>query len=143
MRLWHYKLIPVLPNEMLVAQWRECIAIMRQWQKGTLKHRLVSYILNYNKSYFYGYVLAVTVEMRSRKIKYNRKLASEVSLFCADMGGLIQPYPEHNDRYLKQCYYNLQEKYDRGIITQESWMLIRTFLKERKLLDGGKDDGII
>ena len=22
-------------------------------------------------------------------------------------------YPEHNDRYLKQCYYNLQEKADR------------------------------
>ena len=23
-------------------------------------------------------------------------------------------YPEHNERYLKQCFYNLQEKYDRG-----------------------------
>lgn len=33
-------------------------------------------------------------------------------------------YPEHNDRYLKQCYYNLQEKADRGIITKEEWKLI-------------------
>ena len=49
MRLWHYKLIPVLPNKMLVSQWRECIAIKRQ------------------------------------------------------------------------CYYNLQEKYDRGIISEDEW----------------------
>ena len=27
----------------------------------------------------------------------------------------------HNDRYLTQCFYNLQEKYDRGGITQEEW----------------------
>ena len=36
MRLWHYKLIPVLPNAMLVSQWRECIAIKRQWEKKHL-----------------------------------------------------------------------------------------------------------
>lgn len=27
MRLWHIDLIPVLPREQLVAQWRECSAI--------------------------------------------------------------------------------------------------------------------
>lgn len=27
----------------------------------------------------------------------------------------------HNDRYLKQCLLNLQEKYDCGGITQEEW----------------------
>lgn len=37
MRLWHYKLIPALPNAMLVAQWRECIAIKRQWEKRYFK----------------------------------------------------------------------------------------------------------
>lgn len=37
MRLWHYKLIPVLPKEMLVSQWRECIAIKRQWEKRNIK----------------------------------------------------------------------------------------------------------
>lgn len=37
MRLWHYQLIKALPNAMLVAQWRECIAIMRQWKKRYIK----------------------------------------------------------------------------------------------------------
>lgn len=37
MRLWHYQLIPVLPKAMLVSQWRECIAIKRQWEKRKFK----------------------------------------------------------------------------------------------------------
>lgn len=39
-------------------------------------------------------------------------------------------YPEHNNRYLKQCYYNLQEKYDRGIITEEEWKKIENILEK-------------
>lgn len=120
MRLWHYKLIPVLPKEMLVSQWRECIAIKRQWEKGTLKHRLVSYVMDYDKQYFLCYVDLVRGEMCKRNIKYQDKYFHEIVEFCNyDIG--IMGYSEHNDRYLKQCYYNLQEKYDRGIITQEEW----------------------
>ena len=37
MRLWHYDLISVLPNKMLVSQWRECIAIKRQWEKRNVE----------------------------------------------------------------------------------------------------------
>lgn len=120
MRLWHWKLIPVLPNKMLVAQWRECIAIKRQWEKGTLKHRLVSYVMDYDKAYFNYYVIWLVVEMQKRKIKYQEKYHEELRNFALNKT-LNKHYPEHNDRYLKQCYYNLQEKYDRGIISQEEW----------------------
>ena len=78
MRLWHYKLIPVLPKEMLVSQWRECIAIKRQWEKGTLKHRLVSYIMNYEPECFISYVYLVTLEMCKRNIKYLSKYYEEI-----------------------------------------------------------------
>jgi len=30
----------------------------------------------------------------------------------------------HTDRYLRQCYYNLEEKYDRGGIPEDEWMKI-------------------
>lgn len=113
MRLWHYKLIPVLPNKMLVSQWRECIAIKRQWKKGTLKHRLVSYIKDYDKQYFCKYVDLVIEEMSRRNIKYQSKFYDEIFVFCDGNITAYNYYPEHNDRYLKQCYYNLQEKYDR------------------------------
>ena len=126
MRLWHYKLIPVLPNAMLVSQWRECLAIKRQWEKGTLKHRLVSYVMEHHKGMFYKYVWDLTVEMEKRNVKFDEKYLNEISIFT---NGCTLPtvycyYPEHNDQYLKQCLYNLQEKADRGIITQEEWQKI-------------------
>ena len=129
MRLWHYKLLPVLPDKMLVAEWRECIAIKRQWEKGSLKHRLVSYVMDYDKEYFYNYVCKVTNEMINRNINYQTKYFNEICDFC-DINIYnvafkdFKEYPEHNNRYLKQCYYNLQEKADRGIITKEEWKLI-------------------
>ena len=125
MRLWHYKLIPVLPNAMLVSQWRECIAIKRQWEKGTLKHRLVSYVMNYPKSYLSTYTNKVRAEMEERGIKYQYKYMTEIKDF-SDNWYAMAYYKEHNDRYLKQCYYNLQEKYDRGIITEEEWEKIES-----------------
>lgn len=131
MRLWHYKLIPVLPNAMLVSQWRECIAIKRQWEKGTLKHRLVSYVMDYDKEYFANYVVILMTAMMMRKIKYNSKYYEEFNDFVGyriydSSRGAI--YLEHNNRYLTQCYYNLQEKYDRGIITKEEWQKIEDLI---------------
>lgn len=124
MRLWHYKLIEVLPNKMLVSQWRECIAIKRQWEKGTLKHRLISYVMNYDKNYFVAYTLQVVAELEKRSINYDKNLWKEIlSMTNNTFSG--NDYPEHNYRYLTQCYYNLQEKYDRGIISQEEWELIK------------------
>ena len=128
MRLWHYKLIPVLPNAMLVSQWRECIAIKRQWEKGALKHRLVSYVMEHDRVYFGTYVKNVCRELTHRKINYNDNLYYELTSFSdvsyLNIGISNINYEEHNDRYLKQCYYNLQEKADRGIITKEEWELI-------------------
>ena len=125
MRLWHYKLIEsgVLPKAMLVSQWRECIAIKRQWEKGTLKHRLVSYVMDNPKSMFCSYVYEVKCWLLRHHINYNENLYQEIEEFC-DYKFNIGDYPEHNDRYLKQCLYNLQEKADRGIITQEEWKII-------------------
>ena len=129
MRLWHYKLIPVLPKQQLVSQWRECIAIKRQWEKGTLKHRLVSYVMNHDKEMFLCYVRLVIEELNERKIKYNIKLFDELFDFCYSgiNTTLFVPYPEHNDRYLKQCLYNLEEKHDRGIISDKEWTKIEEF----------------
>ena len=139
MRLWHYKLIPVLPDKMLVAQWRECIAIKRQWEKGTLKHRLVSYVKDYDKRLFVNYTLLVVQEMNNRDIKWKSEYWDEIVDFCWDKKWIRYSimYNEHNDRYLTQCYFNLQEKYDRGIITEEEWNKIKkaNLLEDVSILD--------
>lgn len=139
MRLWHYKLIPLLPKEMLVSQWRECIAIKRQWEKGTLKHRLVSYVLDHDKDYFIHYVDMVVNELGARNIKYQSKYYDEIRDFCNPshyIGGKF--YPEHNERYLFQCLYNLEEKHDRGIISDKEWDPIEE--KWQEIIYDGWDD---
>ena len=128
MRLWDYRLLKVLPDRFIISQWRECIAIKRQWEKGTLKHRLVSYVKDYDKEYFYNYVERLTLEFNFRFINYQYKYYYEIKDFCNPTHYLQgKHYPEHNDRYLKQCYYNLQEKYDRGIISKKEWKKIEDF----------------
>lgn len=129
MRLWDYRLLKVLPDRFIVAQWRECIAIKRQWEKGTLKYRLVSYVMKYDKFLFRNYCNKVYEEMKKRNINCSFKIHQELDKF-GEISGYklltldIIAYPEHNDRYLKQCYYNLQEKADRGIITPDEWQKI-------------------
>lgn len=123
MRLWEKRLLPYLPDKFIIAQWRELIAIKRQWEKGTLKHRLVSYVMDYPREYFLQYVKSVVWELDKRSIKYQDKYYLEIDTFCWEEKMSYHPceYPEHNDRYLRQCYYNLQEKYDRGIVSKEDW----------------------
>ena len=129
-RLWHYELLKVLPDKLIVAEWRECIAIKRQWEKGSLTHRLDGYVKDYDKQYFCKYVDYLIDEMDIRDIKYKQKYYDEIYSFCDGNITAYDCYPEHNDRYLKQCYYNLQEKYDRGIISEEEWLKIKKYVKE-------------
>jgi len=134
LRLWHYKLIPVLPNKMLVSQWRECIAIKRQWEKGSLKHRLVNYVTKYHKSLFFSYVNLVIQELETRKFKYNKLYFDEIKNFGSTENS-CGFYPEHNYRYLKQCFYNLEEKFDRGIVSCDEFDKILKLLGTYKIID--------
>lgn len=123
MRLWHYELICVLPRKQLIAQWRECCCIARNIaNNGTPNHLLVNKILLYPCDNFLDYCEMVIDEMERRG--YNVSTKSKEKLFidldksknCFDNNnnkiGLFIGW--HNDRYLKQCFYNLQEKYDCG-----------------------------
>ena len=115
MRLWHYELIPYLPKSQLwlLAQWRELNSIYKKQDN----HILINYIYNYSKDYLLEYSNLVIDEFENRGYKirsldnyncYFKELVGET----VDMNLLI--YPEHNDEYLKICYYNLYEKYLRG-----------------------------
>lgn len=134
MRLWHKDLIDVLPRQQLLAQWRECCAIASNIaSKGTPNHILVNKITDYSQIHFIEYVNRILNEMQKRSYKVS---GESYERFINNMrlsrdyfydGILINRniYPDWmNEKYLKQCYYNLQEKYDCGGITEEEWQLI-------------------
>lgn len=131
MRLWHKDLIDVLPRKQLLSQWRECCALAKTIaDKGTPNHMLVNKITDYSQIHFIEYVNRILNEMQKRSYKVSgesyERLVNNLRLgrdYFYD-GILINRniYPDWmNERYLKQCYYNLQEKYDCGGLTDEEW----------------------
>lgn len=142
MRLWHKNLIHVLPKKQLIAQWRECCCIAVNIKtKGTPNHLLVNKILEYNKSHFYEYCCLVCNEMYKRGYKVSNQSIKKILNYCTTDEKQISSrimkddslfYGWHNERYLMQCYYNLQEKYDCGGITQDEWNKIENYIKRIK-----------
>lgn len=142
MRLWHYKLIPALPRKQLLAQWRECCAIAGKINKtGTPNHILVNVILEYSSQHFVIYCNMILDEMHKRGYKVSEK---SYTTLCKNIEegdkyfyhkGIIIDNEIYNGfmeaRYLKQCFYNLQEKYDRGMITTEEYILLENKVKSK------------
>lgn len=126
MRCWHKDLIPVLPRQQLLSQWRECCAIARNIvYRGTPHHILVNKVMDYPIEDFWSYGLEVYHEMMRRGYKCDwgkfEKWFSDKHI-AVTHDNLFDGW--HNDRYLMQCFYNLQEKYDCGGISEEEWRKI-------------------
>lgn len=134
-RLWHKDLIPYLPKNQLLGQWRECCCIAKNIaDNGTPNHILVNKVLNYPLKHFYTYGLLIYNEMRKRNYKTNMNKFEKY--FNGENGEVqIQTTGQvfkgwHNDIYLKICLYNLYEKALCGGISQEEWDIIANKFKE-------------
>lgn len=126
-RICHKDLIKALPREQLVAQWRELSAIAGNLNtKGTPNHILVNKVCDYSRDHFISYAFWVRQEMTQRGYRTMDSVWDKI--YCTrevDYGEIeILPIEDlfpgwHNDRYLEQCYFNLEEKYDCGGVAQE------------------------
>lgn len=129
MRLWHQKLIPLLPRQQLLGLHREVCALRgKGWGK---KHSVVDYVFTHKPEKLVAYHMMVMFEMKKRGYKpdpiwencnYRGKVLGEEDFWCdpASVNVLFKYsyenlYPEHNDSYLKECLDNLAEK---GIILE-------------------------
>lgn len=126
MRLWHKDLIDVLPRQQLLSQWRECCCIARNIAvNGTPNHILVNPILDYPIEHFYLYASIIGEEMEHRGYKCDfSKFTRWIQIDKCNVKYKDLFSGWHNDRYLSQCVYNLQEKYDRGGISYSEWMYV-------------------
>lgn len=119
MRLWHTSLIPVLPREHLVAQWRELSAIAGKIElNGTPNHVLVNFVTDYDFDHFISYAYYIREEMNKRKYRTMNSVWDKIESLKPDWK--LLPIEEvyknkMSDFYLTVCYYNLYEKYDCGM----------------------------
>lgn len=131
MRLWHKDLIPYLPKLQLLSQWRECCAICSNWaNKSTPNHILVNKVMNYPIHDFYYYSNLIVSEMLNRGYKVSNKSYKNFHNNYIQIKGINENNNKsmfegwHNERYLKQCLFNLQEKFDCGGIPKDEWKVI-------------------
>ena len=126
MRLWHYELIPYLPDSQLVAQWRELNSIFKKQDR----HILINYVYDYEKEYLWSYTQLVLNELRQRN--YNIKSWDNYNNYFRDTPptrGLV--FKEHDYEYLEICFHNLLEKYLRGQkdFTKERFTKLYEFMR--------------
>lgn len=123
MRLWHQKLIPLLPRQQLLGQHRECAALRgKGWGR---KHSVVDYVFTHipERLVAYHYLVMDEMERRGykpdkiwRDINYRGKVLGVEPNWCDEAmfetwhyyKGNI--YEEHDEYYLEECRENLREK---------------------------------
>lgn len=116
MRLWHEKLIPLLPRNQLLGQHRECCALRgKGWGR---KHSTVNYVFEHSPYLLYKYHLLVMEEMMSRGYKVTKNWMDKdyrgknmepyKELLPVETSSPI--YKEHTEEYLEECLENLRDK---------------------------------
>lgn len=123
MRLWHTKLIKVLPKMHLQAQWREISAIAGAIEKnGTPNHVLVNFVLDYDYDNLISYAYYLRQEMSNRNIRTMNSVWEKIISLKPNYTilPLEEVYKEKmNNIYLKICCYNLYEKYLCGMFNDK------------------------
>lgn len=145
MRLWHYQLLPFLPELQFKGQLRELVAIMHDLRdKGKTNHILINRVMEYPKSELITYfrLYAKEYEKRYSKLildKYYREFYNFDKNYVLDFkkNSLFDCW--HNKEYLRVCMANLYEKHVFGVgksrITDEEW---RILLDGYKQITGGE-----
>lgn len=135
MRLWHYKLLPYLPDAQFKGQLRELVAIMHDWRdKGKTNHLLINKVMEYSKRDLVAYFLEYEARYHQRYGKWLNKYNGELIRFYDEDEKLTGYDGWHNKEYLRVCMANLYEKHFFGVgkskITDEEWETLCRGYKE-------------
>jgi uncharacterized protein (TIGR02328 family) len=135
MRLWHYELLPYLPDAQFKGQLRELVAIMHDWRdKGKTNHLLINRVMEYPTNDLAKYFIRYEALYHKRYGKWLIKQCEEFIRFDdrKNSNGVFDSW--HNKEYLRVCMANLYEKHFFGIgksrITDEEWETLCRGYKE-------------
>lgn len=136
MRLWHYELLPYLPDLQFKGQLRELVAIMHDWRdEGETNHILINRVMNYSPTELASYFFIYLYEY---KLRYGKSPSEDLIDEFWKFGnkGQLTTHPFrcwHDKKYLRVCMANLYEKYRFGLgktrLTDQEW---------QRLIDGYK-----
>lgn len=138
MRLFHYALIPYLPELQFKGQLREVVSIMRDYRdKGTTNHLLINKVMEYEKAELVRYFIEYEAEYHKRYGKWiDQKFWIEFKTFAQEEPEKKKYFSDgwHNKEYLRSNMANLWEKHYMGVgksrISDAEW---------KKLCEGYKN----
>lgn len=132
MYLYNYRLLPYLPNELLILQWRYCLKIINYWGKGGTISNSYDYIKKHDRRLYYYYVRQVADEMKNRNIKINMESLEKVHDFCNTKNDhwIKENYPEQDEFHLRECLYKFEEKARLGKMDKNIWTKIYNDYKD-------------
>ena len=138
MRLWHYELLPYLPDLQFKGQLRELVAIMRDWRdNGITNHLLINKVCFYPKSELSTYFQHYRTFYYKR---YNKSISSKTNEEFIDFS-ISRPLlfktiydGWHTKEYLRSNMANLWEKHFMGVgksrVSDEEWETLLRGYKE-------------
>lgn len=128
MRLWHYQLLPYLPDLQFKGQLRELVLIMKQRREGTTNHLLINKVMDYLGNDLYAYAELYLIEYVKRYHKAPKSLSEEMKIYEKGFGKgkpteIFKNW--HGFEYLRICMANLYEKHKyakgKSRITDSEW----------------------
>ena len=127
MKVWHKNLIDVLPNALLIGQFRDICEIAKLIAtKGKTSNPFIDPILDWPETHLWVYARYLQAEMEKRGFycewqRFETWMPRYLtwSKELPDIKDLFKGW--HNDRYGNQCFYALQERYDRGLMSKADW----------------------
>ena len=136
MRLWHYQLLPYLPDYQFHGQLRELIAIMHSWRdNGKTNSVIINRVMEYDKceldsywcKYLGEYVHRYKKDLPHFNVEFANFIKNDFKFKCYDINyKLFEGW--HNKEYLRICMANLYEKHKfgkgRSRITDEQWKVL-------------------
>ena len=141
MRIWHYELLPYLPDAQFKGQLRELVAIMHDWRnKGKTNHLLINRVMEYERNELVRYYVHYEVVYHERYGRWiDQKYWQEFKCFQKEETDKKKYYSDdwHTKEYLRSNMANLWEKHFMGIgksrITDEEW---ETLCRGYKIITG-------
>lgn len=127
MRIWHYQILPFLPEAQFKGQLRELVAILHDWRdKGKTNNLLINRIMDFSKNNFVRYFLWYEVVYHQRYNTWLTKQWNEFKAFDTENESSSDCFDNwHNKEYLRCNMANLYEKWKFGKgksrITDDEW----------------------
>lgn len=127
-------------GKQLISEWRELNSIFKKQDN----HILINFVYDCPKEHLMYYTNLIIAEFKKRG--YKIKSLDNYNTYFEGVQAPVYIAPcnlfngKMNDRYLRQCLYNLQEKFDANGISEDEWLRIYNKFKDKFELQEGTND---